>query len=920
MSRRVKRRISECSIDEATTLPDDILIQIFSILDYRSRASFAATCQSFRRLGSSPCLWGSLDLRFHKFDTAMANSISSRTKHLSKLEFRGVESADAIVHLRAQSLRELSGEFCQGITDATVSAIAARHKLLQSIQFGPLACEKVSSHGIEAIAHCCPNLTRLHLSGVREVTADAINSLASRCVKLEDVAFMDSNDIDEFALGNLASLRFLSVAGAKRLNWGLAFQHWRRLPNLVGLDVSRTDIAFDSSTRSSWLSLSDKLQIAITLDCPELEEQGSTAVNYYMEKMKHNANKDDDGRMSGFVAWTERALSQSLVRMAENNLTGTKVVDPFWDRTGATLLLHLLRSSEVDVRERAATAIATFVIVDDDDHPAATSTVDSTRARRIMQSGGVDVLLSFATTSIRQGLQIEALKAIANLCMDSQVAKVVAENGGITILSNLMRSSNRFVVEEALGGLWNLSLGEELKGLISETGGTKALVDLIFQWPPSSHGILERAAGTVANLVTDEKCNFEVMAAGGVRALTLLAGFSEYVGVQEQSELVAVAKAMEYHRQGERAKAARALANLVSHGDVNASNFAVGEEVGAVEALVRITFSQHEGARLEAAGALWNLSFDERNREAIAAAGGIVALISLAKSCSNSSHQGDLQERAAGALWGLSVSEANSVAIGEYGGVPPLIGLACSDIEDVHETAAGALWNIAFEPGNALRILQDGGVSSLIHLCSSSPSRMARFMATLALAYLFDGRMDEYVAERGITQDPFNTMIADRIKMIALNHIGSFVLSFCSDHICDTAMLAEASSAALAQRMEGCLIPEVGFLKCSEVEMKRFVAMLGSACPILKVCSSFALFQFTMPNGRYTSHHVTLLQNAGISRIIQAIASSSTTPVEVKVFVKLLRSNLQLHYRLEDLSNFHTLVCASKLTPILHKL
>ncbi|CAL1405576.1 unnamed protein product [Linum trigynum] len=901
MSRRVKRRISECSIDEATTLPDDILIQIFSILDYRSRASFAATCQSFRRLGSSPCLWGSLDLRFHKFDTAMANSISSRSKHLSKLEFRGVESADAIIHLRAQSLRELSGEFCQGITDATVSTIAARHTMLQSIQFGPLACEKVSSQGIEAIAHCCPNLTRLHLSGVREVTADAINSLASHCTKLEDVAFMDSNIIDEFALGNLASLRFLSVAGAKQLNWGLAFHRWSRLPNLVGLDASRTDIALDASTRSSWLSLSDKLQIVITLDCPKLEEQGGAAVKYYLEKMKHHNSNDDDERMSGFVAWAERALSQSLVRMAENNLTAAKVVDPFWDRTGATLLLHLLRSSEVDVRERAATAIATFAIVDDDDdYPAATSTVDSTRARRILQSGGVDVLLSFATTSIRQGLQIEALKAIANLCMDSQVAKVVAENGGIAILSNLMRSSNRFVVEEALGGLWNLSLGEELKGLICETGGTKALVDLIFQWPPNSHGILERAAGTVANLVTDEKCNCEVMAAGGVRALTLLAGFSESVGVQEQ--------------------AARALANLVSHGDVNASNVAVGEEVGAVEALVRITFSQHEGARLEAAGALWNLSFDERNREAIAAAGGIVALISLAKSCSNSSHQGDLQERAAGALWGLSVSEANSVAIGEYGGVPPLIGLACSDIEDVHETAAGALWNIAFEPGNALRILQDGGVSSLIHLCSSSPSRMARFMATLALAYLFDGRMDEYVAERGITQAPFNAMIADRIKMIALNHMGSFVLSFCSDRICDAAMLSQASSAALAQRMQGCLIPEVGFLKCSEVEMKRFVAMLRNACPILKLCSSFALFQFTMPNGRYTSHHVTLLQNAGISRIIQAIASSSTTPVEVKVFVKLLRSNLQLHYHLEDLSNFHTLVCASKLTPILHKL
>ena len=47
------------------------------------------------------------------------------------------------------------------------------------------------------------------------------------------------------------------------------------------------------------------------------------------------------------------------------------------------------------------------------------------------------------------------------------------------------------------------------------------------------------------------------------------------------------------------------------------------------------------------AGALWNLSFDDRNREAIAEAGGVEALVTLAQNCGNAS-QG-LQERAAGA-------------------------------------------------------------------------------------------------------------------------------------------------------------------------------------------------------------------------------------------------------------------------------
>lgn len=63
-----------------------------------------------------------------------------------------------------------------------------------------------------------------------------------------------------------------------------------------------------------------------------------------------------------------------------------------------------------------------------------------------------------------------------------------------------------------------------------------------------------------------------------------------------------------------------------------------------------------------------------------------------------------------------------------------------SHLQDVHETAAGALWNLAFNPGNALRIVEEGGVPALVHLCSSSVSKMARFMAALALAYMFDGR------------------------------------------------------------------------------------------------------------------------------------------------------------------------------------
>ena len=104
--------------------------------------------------------------------------------------------------------------------------------------------------------------------------------------------------------------------------------------------------------------------------------------------------------------------------------------------------------------------------------------------------------------------------------MNPNVAKAVADEGGITILAKLARSMNRLVAEEAAGGLWNLSVGEEHKvshifmscfmfrccfyvrgvfreffafffqGAIAEAGGVKALVDLIFKWSTGGDGVL----------------------------------------------------------------------------------------------------------------------------------------------------------------------------------------------------------------------------------------------------------------------------------------------------------------------------------------------------------------------------------------------------------------------------------------------
>ncbi|CAN1289912.1 Protein ARABIDILLO 1 [Linum perenne] len=489
MSRRVRRKVENHEVVDWTGLPDDTAIQLFSCLNYRDRASLASTCRTWRVLGGSQCLWSSLDLRAHTCDSSMAVSIASRCTNLKKLRFRGVETADAIIHLHARNLREISGDYCRKVTDATLSVIVARHEALESLQLGPDFCERISSDAIRAIAFCCPRLKKLRLSGIRDVSADAINALAKHCPELSDIGFLDCLMVDEAALGNVESVRFLSVAGTSNMKWAVISHLWTRLPKLIGLDVSRTDIS--PAAVSRLLSSSQTLKVMCALNCSALEEDTTFSVDRHRGKLKDVKSKDKN--LEDIMTWLEWILSHTLLRTAESNPLG---LDSFWLKQGAAILLRLMQSSQEDVQERAATGLATFVVIDDEN-----ASIDCGRAEAVMQDGGIRLLLDLAK-SWREGLQSEAAKAIANLSVNANVAKAVAEEGGIEILAGLARSLNKLVAEEAAGGLWNLSVGEEHKGAIAEAGGVKALVDLIFKWSSGGDGVLVHHVITFIILVT----------------------------------------------------------------------------------------------------------------------------------------------------------------------------------------------------------------------------------------------------------------------------------------------------------------------------------------------------------------------------------------------------------------------------------
>ncbi|KAE8732192.1 Transducin/WD40 repeat-like superfamily protein isoform 1 [Hibiscus syriacus] len=174
------------------------------------------------------------------------------------------------------------------------------------------------------------------------------------------------------------------------------------------------------------------------------------------------------------------------------------------------------------------------------------------------------------------------------------------------------------------------------------------------------------------------------------------------------------------------------LANLAAHGDSNSNNAAIGQEEGALEALMQLTYSQNEGVRKLLV--LCGISFDDKNREAIAAAGGVETLhcciiygdTSIAIGSINCGFMNILYVTVSAIAFGPDYREFK--------------------VDDVHETAAGALWNSAFYRENALHIVQD------------------------ALVYIFDGRIDASGSSK--------TLNMDGVGRIALKHVEGFVNSF----------------------------------------------------------------------------------------------------------------------------------------------
>ncbi|XP_047308844.1 protein ARABIDILLO 1-like [Impatiens glandulifera] len=763
-----------------TELPGDTVIQLFSLLNDHDRVNLSSVCQSWWSLAASPCLWRSLDLRARKFDISTATSLASRCSSLQKLYFEGEESAEAIISLKVRTLIQLSGNFYGRVNDVTLSKIVDMNKLLEIIEFGSSYCTGISSEGIKSIAMCCLNLKKLWLSGLKEVNSIAINALSSNCHSLVEIAFTDCGKVDEIALTNLVSVQFLSIAGTYRLNSYLVIEHWIKFENLLALDVSRTDISANAIDRL--LSYSPTLKVLCAFDCEEMEQdinfRPKNEMGIKLISILTYTSTLLDSQDIMIMPWIEQVLSRCLLHFA---ITNHLPVRYFWLYGGITFITKFLKSSEEEVQERAIRIIPKFATLnfkeEDDD-----AVIDQ-RVEAIVD--WVTIFLNLVKSS-GEGVKLEVAKAINILFSSEEFASVTVKRG-MEVLMKLLESSSKLILEEASNAL-------------------RCLREMV---PKNQYKT--NIIGTLAIMTSDERINVEISRNGCLDVLVAITQDCVFVGVLEQVVCV--------------------FANLIGNTHTNDNDIIVGYKLRALQALVQLIHSTDKHTRQEAVEALSNLSFDERNREAIVAVDGVETL-------------------------------------------------------DIHVTIMGTLWNLVFKPKIALRVVEKKGIQVLVRICLVSGSELARFLAILVMAYIFHVLPEgcKYTI-RDSSNEPTKTL------RIGMKHIEDFINSFLDDETlkCDDLSLRTID---LYRVVEFARIQDVHKLKCSGAEIARFVDMLGSSYSSIKSCAAFALMQLTASGYKNRVHHIRLINDKKTVRILRSTFLCWSAPLAAKIFSKIVIRNL----------------------------
>ena len=354
----------------------------------------------------------------------------------------------------------------------------------------------------------------------------------------------------------------------------------------------------------------------------------------------------------------------------------------------------------------------------------------------IAAAGGIPPLVALVTSG-SDSAKAQAACALENLAPNDQNMAAIAAAGGIPPLVALVTSGSDSAKEHAAGALRNLAMNDQNMAAIAAAGGIPPLVALVTSGSDSAK---EQAARALINLALNDQNKAAIAAAGGIPPLVAL--------VTSGSDSAKEATCDKRYQRRNATSSCDGCHVLVIHCQVSQS-----------------TCSMFLGRIAWAAWALGNLAWNDQNRAAIVAAGGVQALQEMVKDGkkvvhrqvakealkhfpreSDSAEGGtklgsdpatkpstvvsaeklrgeirtlesgneELKAKAAEQLGtAAAVSDENRVAISREGGAEALVALLVTGSDDAKWHAARALRNLANNCEAKEAILKASGIATL---------------------------------------------------------------------------------------------------------------------------------------------------------------------------------------------------------------
>ncbi|XP_052776258.1 uncharacterized protein LOC128214060 [Mya arenaria] len=242
-------------------MPDDLLLEIFKLLNWRDLIRLSATCTKFRQICSISALWLSLrKLKFvdcHIPDSRKILEVLQRSSNAEHIILDDVLIEDNIVaqstsrnELEAMEMTE--GPDRQGPVEGSVVEglqppdrfILDVLKLCPHVAKLDLYMKTITDRAVEAICAKCVCLRHLQLCENDNISRDAINELVSYCPSLMELCLDECRCAEQINLRHRDADRTLNLHTVRIHNVFLSAANVDCLlascPQLIILDLSHT--------------------------------------------------------------------------------------------------------------------------------------------------------------------------------------------------------------------------------------------------------------------------------------------------------------------------------------------------------------------------------------------------------------------------------------------------------------------------------------------------------------------------------------------------------------------------------------------------------------------------------------------------------------------------------------------------------